>query len=127
MISKPILPTDCYSIPESRARLAAKDRIETLDINFTEIGINYLELYEELDVIRMRDFQYQNETYIVMNCSLVDLCKTSRSVDEIMDLQLPSYVGFLTNVVKLDNKNIVAYLFQNKSSVLINEKDFRVF
>ena len=43
MISEPILPTDCYSIPESRARLAAKDRLETLDLNFTEIGLNYLE------------------------------------------------------------------------------------
>ena len=127
MDSKPILPTDCYTIPESRARLAAKDRIETSDINFTEIGVNYVELYNELDAIRMKDFRYQNETYVAMNCSLLDLCKTARSVDDIIDLQLPSYVGFLTNVLKLNKETIVAYLFQNKSSVVIIEQDFRVF
>ena len=122
-----IVPTDCYSIPESRPRLAAKDKLETLDLNFTEIGLKYLELYEELELISMKDFEYQEGKYVAMNCTLVDLCKTSRSVDGILDLNLPSYIGFLTIVVKLDAKNIVAYLFQNKSSVLINERDFGIF
>ena len=31
----------------------AKDRIETLEINFTEIGGNYLGLYAELDAVRI--------------------------------------------------------------------------
>ena len=127
MDSEPVLPTDCYMIQESRARLAAKDCIETLEINFTEFGDNYLSLYAELNAIRIKDFRYQNETYVAMNCSLVDLCKTSRSVDDIIDLQLPSYMGFLTNVLKLDKSTIVAYLFQNRSSIVINERDFRVF
>ena len=122
MDSKPMLPTDCNMIHQSRARLAAKDRIETLEINFTEIGENYLSLYAELDAITIHDFRYQNETWAAMNCSLVDLCKTSRSVDDIIDLQLPSYMGFLTNVLKLDKSTIVAFLFQNRSSVVISER-----
>ena len=58
---------------------------------------------------------------------MVDLCKTTRTVDGILDLKLPNSVGFLTNVIKIDAKNIVAYLFENKSSVLINERDFGIF
>ena len=108
MISEqPIVPSACYSIPESRARLAAKDKLETLDLNFTEIWLIYLELYEELELISMKDFEYLDGKYVAMNCTLVDLCKTSRSVDGILDLKLPSSIGFLTNVVKLDDKNIV--------------------
>ena len=86
-----------------------------------------MSLYAELDAIRIQDFRYQNETWVAMNCFLVDLCRTSWSVDNIIDLQLPSYLGFITNVLKLDKSTIVAFLFQNRSSVVINERDFRVF
>ena len=121
MISEqPGVPSACYSIPESRARLAAKDKLDTLDLNFTEIGLNYIELYQELEMISMKSFEYLNENYVEINCTLVDLCKTTRTVDGILDLKLPNSVGFLTNVIKIDAKNIVAYLFDNKSSVLIN-------
>ena len=57
----------------------------------------------------------------------MDLCKTTKTVDGILDLMLPTSVGFLTNVIKIDARNIVAYLFENKTSVLINERDFPVF
>ena len=84
-------------------------------------------MYEELELISIKYFEYLDGKYVAMNCTLVDLCKTSRSVDVILDLKLPSSIGFLTNMVKLDAKNIVAYLFENKSSVLINERDFGIF
>ena len=48
----------CYSIPESRARLAAKDKLDALDLNFTEIGLNYIELYQELEMISMKSVEY---------------------------------------------------------------------
>ena len=36
MISEqPGVPSAYYTIPESRARLSAKDKLETLDLNFT--------------------------------------------------------------------------------------------
>ena len=57
----------------------------------------------------------------------MDLCKTTKTVDGILDLMLPTSVGFLTNVIKIDARNIGAYLFDNKTSVLINERDFAVF
>ena len=62
-----------------------------------------------------------------MNCTLVDLCKTSKSVNDIIAIQLTAYMGFLTNVLKLDENTIVALLFRNRSSVIINKRDFHVF
>ena len=55
-----------------------------------------------------------------LNCTLVDICKTTKDVDGILDLMLPLSVGFLTNVIKIDSKNIVAYLLENKTSGMIN-------
>ena len=117
----------CYSIPESRARLAAKDKLDALDLNFTDIGLNYITLYQELEMISMKNVEYQKEKYVEINCTLVDLCKTTKTVDGILDLMLPTSVGFLTNVIKIDARNVEAYLFDNKTSVLINERDFAVF
>ena len=57
----------------------------------------------------------------------MDICTTTKTVDGTLDLMLPSSVGFLTNVIKIDSRNIVAYLFENKTSVMINERDFHVF
>ena len=76
MISEqPGVPSACYSIPESRARLSAKDKIEAIDLNFTEIGLSYIELYEELEMISMKNFEYLDGNYVEMNCTLIDIYK----------------------------------------------------
>ena len=62
-----MLPEDCYMIPQSRAKLAAKDCLETLEVNFTEIAENYVGLYVELEAIRIHNFPYQNNTWVSMN------------------------------------------------------------
>ena len=62
-----MLPEDCYMIPQSRAKLAAKDCLETLEVNFTEIAENYIGLYVELEAIRFHNFPYQNNTWVSMN------------------------------------------------------------
>ena len=126
MASKPKLPEDCYMIHQSRAKLSAKDRLETLEVNFTEIAENYVDLYVELEAIRIHNFPYQNNTWVSINCTLVDMCKTSKSVDDIIAIQLPDSIEFLTNVLKLDENTIVAFLFRNRSSVIINKRDFHV-
>ena len=47
----------CYSIPENRERLAAKDKLDALDLNFTDIGLNYITLYQELEMISMKNVE----------------------------------------------------------------------
>ena len=71
----------CYSIPENRAQLAGKDKLDALDLNFTEIGQNYIELYQELEMISLGSVEYQNEKFIELNCSIVDICRTTKDVD----------------------------------------------
>ena len=71
----------CYSIPENRAHLAGKDKLDALDLNFTEIAQNDIELYQELEMISMKNVEYQKEKYVEINCTLVDLCKTTKTVD----------------------------------------------
>ena len=54
---QPGVLSTCYSIPESRARLAAKDKLDALDLNFTDIGLNYITLYQELEMISMKNVE----------------------------------------------------------------------
>ena len=36
--SEPMALSSCYSIPENRAHLAGKNKLDVLDLNFTEIA-----------------------------------------------------------------------------------------
>ena len=125
--SEPMALSSCYQIPENRAHLAGKNKLTVLDLNFTELTQNYISLYQELDIINLDMVEYQNENFIELDCSIVDICRTTKDVDGILNLSLPSSLGFLSNVIKIDSKNIVAYLYDNKTSVMINEKDFHIF
>ena len=124
---EPMALSSCYSIPENRAHLAGKNKLDVHDLNFKELTQNYISLYQELEMISLGSVEYQNEKFIELNCSIVDICRTTKDVDGILNLSLPSSLGFLTNVIKIDSKNIVAYLYDNKTSVMINEKDFHIF
>ena len=117
---EPMALSSCYLIPENRAHLAGKNKLDVLDLNFTELTQNYISLYQELEMISLGSVEYQNEKFIELNCSIVDICRTTKDVDGILNLSLPSSLGFLTNVIKIDSKNIVAYLYNNKTSVMIN-------
>ena len=46
--------SSCYSIPENRAHLAGKDKLDALDLNFTEIAQNYIESYQELEMVSIK-------------------------------------------------------------------------
>ena len=100
--SEPMALSSCYQIPENRAHLAGKNKLTVLDLNFTELTQNYISLYQELDIINLDMVEYQNENFIELNCSIVDICRTTKDVDGILNLSLPSSLGFLTNVIKID-------------------------
>ena len=99
---EPMALSSCYSIPENRAHLAGKNKLDVLDLNFTELTQNYISLYQELEMISLGSVEYQNEKFIELNCSIVDICRTTKDVDGILNLSLPSSLGFLSNVIKID-------------------------
>ena len=125
--SEPMALSSCYQIPENRAHLAGKNTLTVLDLNFTELTQNYISLFQELEIINLKMVKYKNENFIEMDCSIVDLCRTTKEVDDILKLSLPSSLGFISNVVKIDGETIVAYLYSNKTAVMIHQRDFHYF
>ena len=81
--SEPMALPSCYQIPENRAHLAGKNKLDVLDLNFTELAQNYISLYQELEMISLGSVEYQNEKFIELNCSIVDICRTTKDVDGI--------------------------------------------
>ena len=95
--SEPMALSSCYQIPENRAHLAGKNKLTVLDLNFTELTQNYISLYQELDIINLDMVEYQNENFIELDCSIVDICRTTKDVDGILNLSLPYSSTLLVN------------------------------